>query len=264
MNIIIGLIGASIFTVSLNLMTFGSIAKGREKGKDRLDKSYNWVKVLAGLAAIIAVSFGYAKHYQAFEIFAAQSDTRETAQVPSESEENKHASALKVVDGHTIPGIIDDRDMSLLGDVAVNSRNWKESGYTGKADLVNAVISIERGYLNVQTFPKVEITEMNERLNGYYDHGTKTLSISRRHFENDPIDDVIVTVCHEMYHVFQSELCEAYVAGYVDDDVVASYADEFANYVSGLDNFDVYYSQKCEEDARRYSKEAARLYMLEI
>ena len=90
------------------------------------------------------------------------------------------------------------------------------------------------------------------------------------HFDSDPADEILDSLCHEAYHAYQHCLCEAYDS--VDAEFrdlrafegILEYKAEFADYTHGDDDFYAYYFQRCEADARSYAEDAVYDYYRKI
>ena len=76
------------------------------------------------------------------------------------------------------------------------------------------------------------------------------------------LGQVLDTATHEMRHQFQTEVvAEPGRFGYLPSDVVAQWQYEFANYISPDYDYQGYYEQAIEQDARSFADEVLQSYM---
>lgn len=248
MLIIICNIICLVVAVAYTVYAFKKVSKKKYEEKTRLEKGSNWYYVFLSLISIIIASICITvsiNNYHSYSI-------------------NARTPARQHPEGYNIPKMTDDRKMELLRENDVNSNNWNRAKFESRKELIETVLDIESDYLNVKSTPELMVAKMSGDELGSYSRNSDTIYINVNHFEFSRIDEVIETACHEMFHVFQSELCEIYKEGYIDDSTVEQYVEEFDNYIEGEKDFYAYYDQKCEVDARNYAKEAVRLYMIEL
>lgn len=105
---------------------------------------------------------------------------------------------------------------------------------------------------------------------GRYNDSTKQIFINKSIFLDKSSEKLLDTVCHEVYHSYQHRL----ISVYMDMDEknrnlkifrnIGIYRSEFCNYKNGSDDFNGYYTQICENDARKYAEERVKEYYKEI
>ena len=116
----------------------------------------------------------------------------------------------------------------------------------------------------------VAVGNFKETKLGAYQDEIHTIYINLSHLEYDSAQSVLQTCCHEAFHSYQYRLIDAYNS--TDEETkglriyknAIAYLEEFSNYVSGDDDFEEYYGQVCEADARKYSEEAVVDYYHQI
>ena len=88
--------------------------------------------------------------------------------------------------------------------------------------------------------------------------------------ENDSVEEVLNSCCHEAYHGYQHRLVDAYNESSEENQRlriyrnVVYYIEEFGDYADGYEDFCSYYSQRCEMDARAYAEDAVVDYYSRI
>ena len=91
-----------------------------------------------------------------------------------------------------------------------------------------------------------------------------------RNYNSTHNNEVLNTCLHEAFHSYQYRLIDAYNS--TDEDVkslrmykrAVSYIEEFSNYIDGNKDFNGYYEQLCETDARNYAEDAVEDYYNKI
>jgi len=181
---------------------------------------------------------------------------------------NIQVSSVKAHPAELVHSEVIHQNMDTI--LLLQETKWIGLSVQEKLDVMQRVVNIESGYLGMSTELNVGATNQHEGKNlGFYDDRTHTISIVLSHLENDLASEVLNTVLHESYHGYSYRLVDAYEQ--VDDQskqlaayrVAKYYKDELSHYVSGSDgnnNFDDYYNQRCEADAREYAKIAVQDY----
>ena len=152
----------------------------------------------------------------------------------------------------------------------LNYKTWNSLSNEDKLTVLQAVADIERIYLGIPHELNVQAEEP-ERLSiqGSYLEKTHTISVSTISLRQDAPIELVNTICHESYHAYQYCLVRMYEE--CPEDLqhlkvyskVKQYRYEFDHYISGEEDYKAYYSQLCEEDARKYAQNTDDLYFWE-
>lgn len=158
--------------------------------------------------------------------------------------------------------INDNIDTILL----LQKEAWQNLTTQEKLDVLQTVANIEAHYLGLPNELNVGASNLREYTLAHYNDMTYTITIDLDHLENDSVYDVLDSCCHEAYHGYQHRLVDAYRAANANSKTLliyesaAQYEQEFVNYDDGYNDFDSYYTQECEIDAREYAKNAVSDY----
>ncbi len=140
---------------------------------------------------------------------------------------------------------------------------WSQMSDKEKLDFLQSVANLEAQRLGVPHLSQVRVLPIASELTaGYYSNSDQMIVIDDEHFENSSPVKLVRTVCHESCHAYQYELIARYEKASKEDiaainelQVAKDYKKEFDHYIKGDDNFDGYYNQHCEIDARTYARD---------
>lgn len=143
---------------------------------------------------------------------------------------------------------------------------WKTLSIQERLNVLQTVANIEADYLGITNELNVGAANLKENILGQYEDNTHEILISLDSLINDTAEELLDTVCHEAYHSYQYRIVDVYHN--VDENTqnlkffakARSYSEEFNNYANETDNFNSYYYQECEIDARVYAKSAVCKY----
>ncbi len=169
----------------------------------------------------------------------------------------------KATDGYqgekeTINGHI--QELCLLENTA-----WGELTVEERLDVLQTVANIERSYLGVPHELPVGAGTMEEETLGEYNPVTNQIVLNLDHLVEDDAKDVLDTVLHECYHAYQHSVVELYSQSperYRQLQLFSearSYVEELGDYQDG-DDFEAYYTQLIEMDARSYAESGIKEY----
>lgn len=152
----------------------------------------------------------------------------------------------------------------------LQDEEWCSLTTNDKLDVLQCVANIEAHYLGLSNELNVGAANLPEYTLACYSDASHTIYINLEHLENDPVDEVLNSCCHEAYHSYQHRLVDAY--NQAPEEIqklriyrnAVHYADEFDAYVDGYEDFCSYYSQQCEKDARTYAEDAVEDYYSRI
>ena len=105
---------------------------------------------------------------------------------------------------------------------------------------------------------------------GVYSDTLKLIQINLDHIENDPIDEVLSTVLHEIHHSYEHRLADAYNS--VNPEYrnlrifrdVTHYSQETSNYINPREDYFGYMSQRLEMDSETYAEYGVAEYYRRI
>ena len=153
---------------------------------------------------------------------------------------------------------------------ALADGRWEQYTAREKLNVLQTVANIERNYLGLPHELNVGAEDMSRDKAGTYHDKTHEIRISMTSLLYDSPWELINTVCHEACHAYQHRLVELLLEsgqesrGLILFRDVREYAQEFQNYTGTDGNFDSYYYQQCESDARNFAEESEREYFIRI
>lgn len=164
---------------------------------------------------------------------------------------NSKVEATKVYgDEHSLKANIE-----VIADIEPS--RWDKLDIQEKLDVCQKIINCEARYYGLSHEIKVGIADLEEGTWGYYNDSNHQVIIDVQYLENSYSYHVLQTLLHECTHAYQHEQVALYqkldekernLLMYYD---VAIYAEEFASYEDGDEDFDAYYMQLSEMHARR-------------
>jgi hypothetical protein len=171
-------------------------------------------------------------------------------------------SPASAAENHTIAGHLEELRK-------LEEDTWETLDRAERLDLLQTVANIEDTYLGLPHELSVTAGDLPESIAGQYDDRTHSITLDDDYLMNRLAHEVLDTVCHEAYHAYQHRLCDAYDS--LDSDFkglllfyrTEKYTVDFEHYYSG-DDFDAYYSQQVEIDARNYAADAVEDYYAKI
>lgn len=121
-------------------------------------------------------------------------------------------------------------------------------------------------YLGLPCAVTVSGANLPENTLGSYDDSSRAISISIEHLENDPVEEVLDTLLHEIYHCYEHRLAEVYTSA--DPELqrlrlfrdAADYAGEVAQPVDPEEDYNAYAAQALETDSRAYAAAGVQEY----
>ena len=152
----------------------------------------------------------------------------------------------------------------------LQEERWQELELTERMQVLQTVADIEADYLGLPNKLEVKLADLEEEVLGRYFDAAQTIQINQKHFWNSTAEQLVNAVCHEVRHSYQFRLVDVYRnmdADYLELRIfqeIATYEEEFNNYIDPLEDFEGYYYQECEIDAREYSEWATRDYYKKI
>lgn len=152
----------------------------------------------------------------------------------------------------------------------LQDEEWRLLSTNDKLDVLQCVANIEAHYLGLSNELNVGASNLPEYTLACYSDASHTIYINLEHLENDSVEEVLNSCCHEAYHGYQHRLVDAYNESSEENQRLriyrsaVYYIEEFADYADGYEDFCSYYSQRCEMDARAYAEDAVVDYYSRI
>ena len=145
---------------------------------------------------------------------------------------------------------------------------WQTLPNNQKLDVLQMVCNGERIRLGIQSSIRIKSRYFENNLLGSYVKADQTIIINTKLLKEGTAEEVMACTTHECFHSLQYDLVALYDS--VPDEkkklmifnTVEKYKTEFSNYKDGYcADFDDYYDQSVEEDARSYSNYAPDVYL---
>lgn len=143
---------------------------------------------------------------------------------------------------------------------------WAELDVEEKMEVLQSLVEAQRKELGISERIIIRMEDLPDGIAGDYNDTKGLIRILPDRVENDPVRTVVNTVCHEMYHCYESRLMEVYAKaapknrGLKIFDDVEAYWEEENHYVKLWDDKEGYRNQKIEVNARQYAAEATERY----
>lgn len=143
---------------------------------------------------------------------------------------------------------------------------WEKMSIDEKLDLLQIVTNIELNHLGLDHELKVHATTLGKNTNACYRPKEKSVNVNIKRLEYAKGYEMLTSVAHESFHAYQHRMVETYkTAGAAEKKLLyfrklEKYDKEMSNYISGKADYEAYYNQSMEIDARAYGKERAAYY----
>lgn len=143
---------------------------------------------------------------------------------------------------------------------------WNELSRNEKQTVLGVIGNIESNYLGLTHSVDLGFTVLEPNTLGAYRQNLEQIFINLEHLDKADPDDVLHTLLHEMYHVYQRRQVE--VLKYIPEgqlnllmfSKIIKYSTEFENYNDGDWDYDAYKDQSLEIMANCYADEGVRQY----
>lgn len=169
---------------------------------------------------------------------------------------------------------VQDGEQTIAGNMQtlllLQTDRWEELSLQQRLDVLQTAANIEQSYLGLPNELNVASDDMETSTSGYYEDATHQIVVSLRDLKSAAPVDLLDTICHEACHSYQHRLAELYESVGEESRALRlfrntqRYVDEFQDYQTGSEDFDAYYSQACETDARVYAETRVDLYCEQI
>ncbi len=143
---------------------------------------------------------------------------------------------------------------------------WTKLSMNEKADVMQTVCNIEADYLGLPRSLPVSLNFLGNATNGEFSEKDQKISLSIEMMTDAKPDKCLETTLHEVYHYYQWCLVQSYqqtseeyrnLQLFSD---VAKYEENFENPRDGNEDFDSYYAQAIEVNARKYASDGVADY----
>lgn len=138
---------------------------------------------------------------------------------------------------------------------------WAQLDIQTRTDVMQTVLNIEARDLGLTEQVELHVVPISaEKTMGYYTDGRRAaVYVNIDLMEHGTAAAVLDTCCHELFHCYEYRLVDAYMQ--CDENSrqlkhfqsAADYARDFGRYVNPSRDYDDYYNQRVESDARDYA-----------
>ena len=179
-----------------------------------------------------------------------------------------YSPSVKAADSSVLQDQTIEKQMETL--VRLEEDTWQTLSLEEKLDALQTIANIERRYLGIPHEINVAAEYLEESHAAQYEERQHRIVINIDHLREGTAWDNVDTLTHEARHCYQHCLTEAYESA--DRDLKSlrifkearTYMEEFSSYKDGDQDYEGYYNQACETDARDYAESAAYEYMSRV
>ena len=148
----------------------------------------------------------------------------------------------------------------------LSEAEWQNLNCGEKITILQKLVNLETTCLNINPV-KIASRRLNMSALGEYANEGSLIYIDYKFLATAKADECIRVICHEVRHAYQFYVVE--MLDWDNEQVQRGYfyrearrwKNEMENYASGDDDFDKYYQQAMEVDARDYAVKASEFYM---
>lgn len=177
------------------------------------------------------------------------------------------AAVSKEIFSQTSFETLTDQNESTLQNLL--DSKWEKLSYEEKMNTLQIILNIETTYLTINPIT-LKSTKLETNTIGQYLYDENTIYIDSDILETCAPLTALDVICHECRHAYQH-----YVVNMLDwsqDSVNSHYFYrqakqwklELEDYTDGYRNYDLYYQQNIEIDARDYAKKSVKAYQAQI
>lgn len=147
---------------------------------------------------------------------------------------------------------------------------WDDLNTHERIDVLQTVCNIETHYLGLNDPVTVQGDNLSPYTLGAYSDAQKLIRINLDHIENDPVEDVLSTILHEIHHSYEYRLADVF------DNIspeyrnlrlfkdVTYYSQETDNYINPREDYYKYMRQHLEIDSETYAELGVKEYYIRI
>ncbi len=150
--------------------------------------------------------------------------------------------------------------------VLTDTDSWALLTSEEKLEVLQAVADYETNALGIPFRIKVSSADLSGNMLGCYSKDCRLICIRSDYLESADPAQLVNVVCHECRHGYQHALTNLYDSvpeAYQDLEIfdqAENYRYEFSHYRDSQIDFDQYYKQECEIDARAYAEEETEAF----
>ena len=141
---------------------------------------------------------------------------------------------------------------------------WTSMNRAGREKACLQLAELELLYMIGKTDKKLTFyicNDFSESRGGFYDDDLKRI-VADEQYQMDR-KYMIDLVCHEAFHYYEHRLLDGAddIHNLSSPEQVKKYKEEFVHYIDSEEDYDGYYKQCCEADARAYAEQRAAVYL---
>lgn len=148
---------------------------------------------------------------------------------------------------------------------------WEKLNTDERATLLKKVALIEKENLGIEDADFfVTADKLDEYSCGFYSSEEKQICLSSAQISHGDLQDCLITVCHEVFHAYEYYLVENtdFDSELVQNNYYFETARKWKNnidkYVPSAIDYDMYFEQPLEKDARQYADDRVAAYAKRI
>lgn len=147
---------------------------------------------------------------------------------------------------------------------------WENLNTHERIDVLQSVCNVETHYLGLNDPVTVQGDNLSPYTLGAYSDTQRLIRINLNHIENDPVEDVLSTILHEIHHSYEHRLADVFdniSPEYRDLRLfkdVTHYSREVDDYINPRDDYYRYMTQRLEIDSETYAELGVQEYYARI
>lgn len=242
-------VAASIIVISLCIIPFTKVRskKKRKRRQIRRKRGLEAVKGTLALCSSALIVCIFVRTYVAGALVSSQDSATAT-----------------YGDEYTIANNIDTL-------IKLKPENWKKiDSAQERLNILQCLVNVEGNYFGLTKEIHIYSKLMREGLMAYYSDREAAVYINVDLLMKGSVYQVVESVAHEMFHAGTYRYVEIYNGLSPEEQNsyflydASVYAEEFADYVDGEEDYIAYYGQECERQARYYGERAVAEYYKRI
>lgn len=147
---------------------------------------------------------------------------------------------------------------------------WEDLNTYERIDVLQTVCNVETYYLGLSDPVTVQGDNLSPYTLGAYSDAQRLIRINLDHIENDPVEDVLSTILHEIHHSYEYRLADVF------DNIspeyrnlrlfkdATHYSQEVDDYINPRDDYYGYMTQRLEMDSETYAELGVQEYYAHI
>lgn len=147
---------------------------------------------------------------------------------------------------------------------------WEDLNTRERIDVLQTVCNVETHYLGLNDPVTVQGDNLSPYTLGAYSDAQKLIRINLDHIENDPVEEVLSTLLHEIHHSYEHRLADVF------DNIspeyrelrlfkdATHYSQEVDDYINPREDYYGYMTQRLEMDSEKYAEFGVQEYYARI